>query len=111
MKKWDEQDNIGESCLKCSSERLVRSSDPEACGKILEVNGPFKHCHGKVDPSSFNKHCISDLCLHGGLQSALSLSPWQIILLSAFPIRLQFMPGGVSDSAVSVNVLPALLCN
>lgn len=38
------------------------------------------------------------------------VAPWQSILQSASLTRLQFMPGGVLDSAVSVDVLPALLC-
>ncbi|KAE8288669.1 IgGFc-binding protein Fcgamma-binding protein antigen [Larimichthys crocea] len=75
---------LGGSCPKCSSENQARFSDPEACGKILEVNGPFRHCHGKVDPSSFYKRCVSDLCLHGGLQPALchSLAAYTAVCLS-----------------------------
>ncbi|KAM3613584.1 uncharacterized protein V6R79_001825 [Siganus canaliculatus] len=75
---------LGGSCPKCSPERLASFSDLEACGKILEVNGPFRHCHSKVDPSSFYKHCISDLCLHGGLQPALchSLAEYTEVCLS-----------------------------
>ncbi|XP_041798261.1 IgGFc-binding protein-like [Chelmon rostratus] len=81
---WCVEGCLGGSCPKCSSERLVRFSDPEACGKILEVNGPFRHCHGKVDPSSFYKRCVSDLCLHGGLQPALchSLAEYTAVCLS-----------------------------
>ncbi|XP_051261445.1 IgGFc-binding protein-like isoform X2 [Dicentrarchus labrax] len=81
---WCVEGCLGGSCPKCSSERLSRLSDPEACGKILEVNGPFRHCHGKVDPSSFYKRCISDLCLHGGLQPALchSLAEYTAVCLS-----------------------------
>lgn len=81
---WCVEGCLGGSCPKCSSERLARFSDPEACGKILEVNGPFRHCHGKVDPSSFYKRCASDLCLHGGLQPALchSLAEYTAVCLS-----------------------------
>nr|XP_057939674.1 IgGFc-binding protein [Doryrhamphus excisus] len=59
------------SCPNCSSEALARFSDAEACGKILEVNGPFRDCHSKVDPSSFYKNCVSDLCLYGDVQPAV----------------------------------------
>lgn len=81
---WCVEGCLGGSCPKCSSERLARFSDPEACGKILEVNGPFRHCHGKVDPSSFYKRCVSDLCLHEGLQPALchSLAVYTAVCLS-----------------------------
>ncbi|XP_030248331.1 IgGFc-binding protein-like isoform X5 [Sparus aurata] len=81
---WCVEGCLGGSCPKCSSERLARFSDPEACGKILEVNGPFRHCHGKVDPSSFYKRCVSDLCLREGLQPALchSLAVYTAVCLS-----------------------------
>ncbi|XP_061531066.1 IgGFc-binding protein [Phycodurus eques] len=65
---------LGGSCPNCSSEALDRFSDPAACGKILEVNGPFKHCHSKVDPSSFYKSCVSDLCLYGDVLPAVCRS-------------------------------------
>ena len=38
------------------------------------------------------------------------LAPWEITLLSAQPKRLYCLPGGVLDSAASVNMLPPLLC-
>ncbi|XP_071062157.1 IgGFc-binding protein [Pseudochaenichthys georgianus] len=81
---WCVEVCLGGSCPKCSSELLVRFSDPESCGKILEVNGPFRRCHGKVDPSSYYKRCVSDLCLHGGLQPALchSLAEYAAVCLS-----------------------------
>nr|XP_046255484.1 IgGFc-binding protein-like isoform X2 [Scatophagus argus] len=81
---WCVEGCLGGSYPKCSSERLAHFSDPESCGKILEVNGPFRHCHGKVDPSSFYRHCVSDLCLHGGLQPALchSLAEYTAVCLS-----------------------------
>ncbi|KAM6995326.1 IgGFc-binding protein [Tautogolabrus adspersus] len=81
---WCVDGCLGGSCPKCSTERLALFSDPEACGKILEVNGPFRHCHGKVNPSSFYKRCVSDLCLHGGLQPALchSLAVYTAVCLS-----------------------------
>ncbi|KAM8825944.1 IgGFc-binding protein [Synchiropus picturatus] len=72
VKVWkSEQDHwcvdgcLGGSCPTCTPERSLQYSDLQACGKILEVGGPFRHCHGKVDPSSFYQHCISDLCRHG----------------------------------------------
>ncbi|XP_057690269.1 IgGFc-binding protein isoform X2 [Corythoichthys intestinalis] len=62
---------LGGSCPNCSSDTLAPLSDPAGCGKILEVNGPFKHCHSKVDPSSFYKSCIGGLCLYGDVRLAV----------------------------------------
>ncbi|KAM4600962.1 IgGFc-binding protein-like [Polymixia lowei] len=68
---WCVEGCLGGSCPTCLSEQRARYSDPGACGRILEANGPFRDCHGKVDPSSFYKRCVDDLCLHGGLQHVL----------------------------------------
>ncbi|XP_054637554.1 IgGFc-binding protein isoform X2 [Dunckerocampus dactyliophorus] len=68
---WCVEGCLGGSCPNCSSEALGRFSDAKACGKILEVNGPFRDCHSKVDPSSFYKNCVSDLCLYGDVQPAV----------------------------------------
>uniref|UniRef100_A0A3Q3EKG2 VWFD domain-containing protein n=1 Tax=Labrus bergylta TaxID=56723 RepID=A0A3Q3EKG2_9LABR len=99
---WCVDDCLGGSCPKCSTERLAHFSDPEACGKILEVNGPFRHCHGKVNPSIFYKRCVSDLCLHGGLQPALchSLAVYTSVCLShRATVYAWRSPGFCSDSA------------
>ncbi|XP_077384324.1 IgGFc-binding protein [Festucalex cinctus] len=72
--RWCVEGCRGGSCPNCSSEALERFSDPAACGKILEVNGPFRHCHSEVDPSSFYKSCVSDLCLYGDAQPAVCRS-------------------------------------
>ncbi|KAM9852133.1 IgGFc-binding protein-like [Aulostomus maculatus] len=71
---WCVEGCLGGSCPKCSSDHLARYSDSEACGKMLEANGPFRLCHNKVEPTSFYKHCISDLCLYGDLQPAICRS-------------------------------------
>lgn len=75
------------SCLRCASEYLAQFSEPVSCGKILQVNRPFRHCHGIVDSCSFHKLCVSDLCLHEGLKTshkaAIFLESWflQIVWL------------------------------
>ncbi|KAM9782502.1 IgGFc-binding protein [Neosynchiropus ocellatus] len=78
VKLWKSEQNpwcvdgcLGGSCPTCTSERSVQYSDLEACGKILEVNGPFRHCHARVDPSRFYQRCVTDLCLHGYHQPLL----------------------------------------
>ncbi|XP_061808679.1 IgGFc-binding protein [Nerophis lumbriciformis] len=71
---WCVEGCVARSCPNCSSEALDHFSDPGACGKILEVNGPFRDCHSKVDPSSFYKNCVRDLCLYGDVQPTVCRS-------------------------------------
>jgi len=52
---------------------------------------------------------VSVTCVFMEVSILHRVTPWQSRLPSAFPTRLQFMHGGVLDSAVSVNVLAALL--
>lgn len=59
---------VAGSCPQ-SAESLILSSDLEVSGKVLEANGPSRHCHGEVDSSGFYKLCLSDLYPPGGLRS------------------------------------------
>lgn len=62
--------------------------------------------HGVVDPSSFYKQCVSDLCVHDGLQAAwcCSLAEYTTVCLS----HKATVPAWRS-SLVSVDVLAAVL--
>lgn len=63
----------------------------------------------KWTPPAFTS-VASVTCVFMEVSSLHRVTLWQSIQLSAFPTGLHSMPGGVLDSAVSVNVLPALLC-
>ncbi|XP_049338243.1 zonadhesin, like isoform X49 [Astyanax mexicanus] len=52
-----------------AEEELYES--PAYCGIILDSKGPFAVCHPKVNPNSFFKNCVFDLCALGGPDSAL----------------------------------------
>ncbi|KAJ8378920.1 hypothetical protein AAFF_G00232850 [Aldrovandia affinis] len=62
------------NCPTCTPEQREDHSKPSACGRLLNANGPFRICHGKVDPGRFYNNCISDLCIHKGLSFALCQS-------------------------------------
>lgn len=68
---WSVEDFLRGTCCKCSLQHLPRPSSPVSCGKILQVNGPFGHCHGVEDPFRIYKQCVGDLYLQEGLQAAL----------------------------------------
>uniref|UniRef100_A0A6I8NET5 VWFD domain-containing protein n=1 Tax=Ornithorhynchus anatinus TaxID=9258 RepID=A0A6I8NET5_ORNAN len=36
------------------------------CGILVDTNGPFRGCHGKVDPQGFFRDCVYDTCLLPG---------------------------------------------
>lgn len=69
-------------------------------------NGPFRHCYGKVDLSSFYTSCVTDLNLCSVLWCALSHPCGRLSSCLLTPARPHVMPGGVQDSAESINVLP-----
>ncbi|KAI4900182.1 hypothetical protein NFI96_023906, partial [Prochilodus magdalenae] len=86
---------------------------PAYCGIILDSNGPFAVCHRKVNPNTFFKNCIFDLCALGGPDSALceaieayvnecqdrgvSIGPWRNTTFCP----LQCPPNSHYDSCVS----------
>lgn len=105
---WCVEGCLGGSCPNCSPDHLAHYSDPEACGRILEVNGPFRHCHSKVDPSSFYMHCISDLCLYGDLQPALchALAEYTAACLShKAPVYAWRRPGFCCEYLCSLSLV------
>ncbi|XP_041925418.1 zonadhesin, like [Alosa sapidissima] len=55
----------------CTPEEQDKYEKPAFCGIILESNGPFAMCHPKVNPNSFFKDCLFDVCELDGLHSAL----------------------------------------
>ncbi|KAJ6663859.1 hypothetical protein lerEdw1_009939 [Lerista edwardsae] len=41
------------------------------CGLLLDRNGPFRECHGKVDPEGYFRDCVYDYCSFQGQQSVI----------------------------------------
>ncbi|XP_055757341.1 IgGFc-binding protein-like [Salvelinus fontinalis] len=55
----------------CTDDELDRYESSGYCGMLLDKNGPFAVCHPKVNPNSFFKDCLFDLCELNGAQPIL----------------------------------------
>uniref|UniRef100_A0A3Q2CH05 Fc gamma binding protein n=2 Tax=Cyprinodon variegatus TaxID=28743 RepID=A0A3Q2CH05_CYPVA len=61
----------GPWCQVCSdSQRKVYEAN-KYCGIIADKAGPFRECHGHVDPSSYMEDCVYDVCQYHGHQSSV----------------------------------------
>ncbi|KAM9353425.1 IgGFc-binding protein-like [Symphorus nematophorus] len=70
-------------CPQCEPAQLQLYQQKRYCGIITDKSGPFKQCHSKLDPASFLKDCVYDLCMYKGHASILCNS------LSAFSTSCQ----------------------
>ncbi|XP_053124186.1 IgGFc-binding protein-like isoform X2 [Hemicordylus capensis] len=41
------------------------------CGLLVDKSGPFRECHGKIDPEVFFLDCVYDYCMFNGQQAVL----------------------------------------
>uniref|UniRef100_H3AZ76 VWFD domain-containing protein n=1 Tax=Latimeria chalumnae TaxID=7897 RepID=H3AZ76_LATCH len=55
-------DGCGDKCPSCSAERRKIFEKKDYCGFLTDSDGPFKNCHGKVDPALYFEDCIFDTC-------------------------------------------------
>ncbi|XP_068612287.1 zonadhesin, like [Brachionichthys hirsutus] len=53
----------------CHEEELYESSG--YCGMLLDPSGPFAVCHPRVNPNSYFRDCVFDLCALDGAQPIL----------------------------------------
>lgn len=44
------------------------------CGKLTDRTGPFRDCHGTVDPVAYFENCVNDSCLNNGSRHILCKS-------------------------------------
>uniref|UniRef100_A0A4W5L3C1 Si:dkey-65b12.6 n=1 Tax=Hucho hucho TaxID=62062 RepID=A0A4W5L3C1_9TELE len=61
----------GKKCPTCDHSLMLDYQTGKYCGRITDKNGPFKHCHAKVDPREYYEDCVFDMCLYRGHASAL----------------------------------------
>ncbi|XP_062386154.1 IgGFc-binding protein-like [Sardina pilchardus] len=64
-------DGCGGQCPNCDITEERTYETVEFCGKIRDPNGPFRLCHPHVDPESYYKTCLYDVCLSHGQRRVL----------------------------------------
>ncbi|XP_072799286.1 zonadhesin isoform X1 [Vicugna pacos] len=58
----EEEKESGFHVSECSPEQLELINNTQACGVLVDPQGPFAACHQMVAPGPFHEHCVSDLC-------------------------------------------------
>ncbi|KAJ1132324.1 hypothetical protein NDU88_010648 [Pleurodeles waltl] len=52
----------GNNCPTCSAANTQKYSSSLSCGMINDPSGPFRLCHGQVNPTDYLNFCLYDLC-------------------------------------------------
>ncbi|CAL1590396.1 unnamed protein product [Knipowitschia caucasica] len=55
----------------CTEDEQDQYESSGSCGMLLDKNGPFAKCHGKVNPNNYFKDCVFDLCELDGAKPVL----------------------------------------
>ncbi|XP_067094200.1 IgGFc-binding protein [Osmerus mordax] len=58
-------------CQGCSDSQKETFKGQAYCGIITNKQGPFKDCHGRVDPTGFLEDCVFDTCHYHGYRGAV----------------------------------------
>ncbi|KAG5842831.1 hypothetical protein ANANG_G00181920 [Anguilla anguilla] len=59
----------GDFCPKCDEKKKVTFE--RDCALIKKDSGPFAACYGVLDPNSYFRDCVYDVCMSGGDRHAL----------------------------------------
>ncbi|XP_032391965.1 IgGFc-binding protein [Etheostoma spectabile] len=51
----------GDQCLKCDDSK--KAAIEEKCAVITNPKGPFAACHDVIDPTSYFRDCVYDVCI------------------------------------------------
>ncbi|KAM9419012.1 IgGFc-binding protein-like [Salvelinus alpinus] len=79
----------GEFCPKCDAKKkLIFEAD---CSIITNPHGPFATCHNVIDPTSYFRNCVYDVCLSEGDRKVLCQS------ISAYMIDCQDFGVNISN--------------
>ncbi|XP_064499952.1 IgGFc-binding protein-like isoform X1 [Pseudopipra pipra] len=65
------QDTCEGDCGRCGWDEEVIYKAERWCGVLSWHAGPFRRCHGTINPNVYVKNCIHDLCAHGGHRAVL----------------------------------------
>ncbi|KAM7138226.1 IgGFc-binding protein-like isoform 3-T3 [Macrochelys suwanniensis] len=58
-------------CSVCSEAQKQPYKGDQYCGVLTRQNGPFRQCHGAIDPTPFFDDCLYDTCQYKGHQDTL----------------------------------------
>ncbi|XP_065775388.1 LOW QUALITY PROTEIN: zonadhesin [Muntiacus reevesi] len=86
----------------CQPEELQFINRTQACGVLVDPEGPFAACHQTVAPEPFLEHCVSDLCAARDPKEQEEL---RCQVLSGLVMSSQYGLPELYDS------LPSLLCH
>ncbi|XP_073511751.1 IgGFc-binding protein-like [Phyllobates terribilis] len=75
---WREGENAdqckivsGGNCTNLLKLEGEQKKNPKECGMVLDPKGPFRNCHSKIDPVSYFKDCVYDMCAYGERQDLI----------------------------------------
>lgn len=60
-----------DNCPVCGEAQNQIYQSDQYCGILIKKDGPFKHCHGTIDPATFFSDCVFDTCQYNGQQDTL----------------------------------------
>uniref|UniRef100_A0A667WZ93 VWFD domain-containing protein n=1 Tax=Myripristis murdjan TaxID=586833 RepID=A0A667WZ93_9TELE len=79
----------GDVCPVCDdSRKAVLEKD---CAIITDATGPFAACHNIIDPASYYRDCIYDVCIADGNRNTLCLS------INAYMLDCQDVGANIQD--------------
>lgn len=61
----------GAWCQACSDSQRKAYEAQRFCGIIVDKAGPFRDCHGRVDPTPYMEDCVYDVCQYRGHQGSV----------------------------------------
>ncbi|XP_061572588.1 IgGFc-binding protein [Cololabis saira] len=61
----------GPWCQGCSDSQKKVYRATKYCGLIVDKSGPFRECHGLVDPAPYMEDCVYDVCQYHGHQGSV----------------------------------------
>lgn len=60
-----------DDCPVCGEAQNQIYQGEKYCGILIKKDGPFKQCHGTIDPTPYFSDCVFDTCQYNGQQDAL----------------------------------------
>ncbi|KAH0631330.1 hypothetical protein JD844_005618, partial [Phrynosoma platyrhinos] len=58
-------------CPVCGEEQKQTYKSDQYCGILIKKDGPFRQCHGTIDPTPYFNDCVFDTCQYHGQQDTL----------------------------------------